>query len=97
VSKANRVPTLPLDRQLRYGTGIQYEINRDVIAGAAWDFMDAGPASLQCQTRAASRDAARALLNELSQLRRRQPHLEILALQEENTVPSARRRSDRAH
>ena len=44
VSKANRVPTLPLDRQLRYGTGIQYEINRDVTAGAAWEFMDAGPA-----------------------------------------------------
>jgi long-chain fatty acid transport protein len=43
VSKANRVPTLPLDRQLRYGTGIQYQINRDVTAGAAWEFMDAGP------------------------------------------------------
>jgi long-chain fatty acid transport protein len=43
VSKANRVPTLPLDRQLRYGTGIQYQINRDVAAGAAWEFMDAGP------------------------------------------------------
>jgi long-chain fatty acid transport protein len=43
VSKANRVPTLPLDRQLRYGTGIQYEINRNVTAGAAWEFMDAGP------------------------------------------------------
>ena len=44
VSRANRAPTLPLDRQLRYGTGIQYEINRDVTAGAAWEFMDAGPA-----------------------------------------------------
>jgi long-chain fatty acid transport protein len=43
VSKTNRVPVLPLDRQLRYGTGIQYEINRDVTAGAAWEFMDAGP------------------------------------------------------
>ena len=44
VSRANRVPSLPIDRQLRYGTGIQYEINRDVTAGAAWEFMDAGPA-----------------------------------------------------
>jgi long-chain fatty acid transport protein len=43
VSRANRVPTLPLDRQLRYGTGVQYQINRDVTAGAAWEFMDAGP------------------------------------------------------
>ena len=38
------MPSLPIDRQLRYGTGIQYEINRDVTAGAAWEFMDAGPA-----------------------------------------------------
>jgi len=44
VSKANRVPSLPIDRQLRYGTGIQYQINRDVTAGLAWEFMDAGPA-----------------------------------------------------
>jgi long-chain fatty acid transport protein len=43
VSKANRVPVLPVDRQLRYGTAIQYQINRDVTAGAAWEFMDAGP------------------------------------------------------
>lgn len=44
VSRANRVPTLPIDRQLRYGTGIQYQINRDITAGVAWEFMDAGPA-----------------------------------------------------
>jgi long-chain fatty acid transport protein len=44
VSRANRVPSLPIDRQLRYGTGIQYEINRDITAGVAWEFMDAGPA-----------------------------------------------------
>jgi long-chain fatty acid transport protein len=44
VSKANRIPALPLDRQLRYGTGIQYQINSDVTAGVAWEFMDAGPA-----------------------------------------------------
>jgi long-chain fatty acid transport protein len=43
VSKTNRVPTLPLDRQLRYGTGLEYKINRDMTAGVAWEFMDAGP------------------------------------------------------
>src|SRR3984957_9424866 len=43
VSKTNRVPSLPIDRQLRYGTGIQYQINRDITAGVAWEFMDAGP------------------------------------------------------
>jgi long-chain fatty acid transport protein len=44
VSKTNRLAVLPVDRQLRYGTGIQYEINENVTAGAAWEFMDAGPA-----------------------------------------------------
>ncbi|MFZ2060282.1 MAG: outer membrane protein transport protein [Candidatus Binatus sp.] len=44
VSKNNRLPILPIDRQLRYGTGIQYQINKDITAGAAWEFMDAGPA-----------------------------------------------------
>ncbi|MFZ0678915.1 OmpP1/FadL family transporter [Candidatus Binatus sp.] len=44
VSKSNRLPTLPIDRQLRYGTGIQDQINSDITAGAAWEFMDAGPA-----------------------------------------------------
>lgn len=43
VSKVNRNAVLPVDRQLRYGTGIQYEINRDVTVGAAWEFLDAGP------------------------------------------------------
>jgi long-chain fatty acid transport protein len=43
VSKTNRSAVLPVDRQLRYGTGIQYEINEKVTAGAAWELMDAGP------------------------------------------------------
>src|SRR5215469_3349097 len=44
VSQANRVPSLPLDRQLRYGTGLQYQIDRNVTAGGGWEFMDAGSA-----------------------------------------------------
>ena len=43
VSKANRIAVLPIDRQLRYGTGIQYQINRDMTAGVAGELMDAGP------------------------------------------------------
>ena len=43
VSKANRSAILPLDRQLRYGTGLQYDINNSVTAGASWELMDAGP------------------------------------------------------
>ena len=44
VSQANRIAVLPVDRQLRYGIGIEYEINRDVTAGVAAELMDAGPA-----------------------------------------------------
>ena len=43
VSTANRLAVLPIDRQLRYGTGIQYQINHDVTAGFGWTAMDAGP------------------------------------------------------
>jgi long-chain fatty acid transport protein len=43
VAKANRNAVLPVDRQLRYGTGLQYEINRDLTVGAAWTLMDGGP------------------------------------------------------
>ena len=44
VSEANRTPTLPLDRQLRYGTGIQYQVNENVTVGAANELLDAGKA-----------------------------------------------------
>ena len=43
VSQTNRNAVLPFDRQLRYGTGLEYEINRDLTAGTAWTLMDAGP------------------------------------------------------
>jgi long-chain fatty acid transport protein len=43
VSTANRNAVLPIDRQLRYGTGILYEINHNITAGTAWELMDAGP------------------------------------------------------
>src|SRR3984957_2450250 len=43
VSRTNRIAVLPIDRQLRYGTGLQYDVNRNVTAGAAWEFLDAGP------------------------------------------------------
>ena len=66
------------DRQLRYGTGIQYEITRDVTAGAAWEFMDACRWFVQQYPRTARRNAARAFLDELSLLCGAQCHLEIL-------------------
>ena len=44
VSEANRVAVLPVDRQLRYGTGLQYQINENITAGAAWTLLDGGDA-----------------------------------------------------
>jgi len=43
VSRANRLAVLPIDRQLRYGTGLQYAVNHDLTAGFGWTLMDAGP------------------------------------------------------
>jgi long-chain fatty acid transport protein len=43
VSRTNRLAALPIDRQLRYGTGIQYAVNNNLTTGAAWEFLDAGP------------------------------------------------------
>jgi long-chain fatty acid transport protein len=40
VAEENRQPSLPLDRQLRYGTGIQYQINDDLVLGIANEVMD---------------------------------------------------------
>lgn len=40
----NRIPTLAFDRQLRYGTGIQYQVNRDITIGVAYELADCGNA-----------------------------------------------------
>ncbi len=41
-----RTPDLPLDRQIRIGTGIQYDWNKDVTLGAAYEYLDAGEAEI---------------------------------------------------
>ncbi|VGO18426.1 OmpP1/FadL family transporter [Pontiella sulfatireligans] len=38
----NRTPDLPLDRQIRVGTGLQYDVNEDVTVGCAYELLDAG-------------------------------------------------------
>jgi long-chain fatty acid transport protein len=42
-----RTPDMPLDRQYRYATGIQYDINEDVTIGAAYTFLDTGDARIK--------------------------------------------------
>ena len=44
--KDTRTPDLPLDRQIRIGIGIQYDWNKDVTVGAAYEYLDAGEAEI---------------------------------------------------
>ena len=63
VSKTNRCPACPLDRQLRYGTGIQYQINRDITAGVACELHGRGPCPLQCSPRTARRNTCKGIFH----------------------------------
>lgn len=47
VDDKDRTPDLPVDRQYRYATGIQYDFNEDVTIGAAYTFLDAGDAKIE--------------------------------------------------
>ncbi len=45
----NRSPVLPLDRAIRYGAGLQYDINDDITIGGAYEFIDCGLARVDKQ------------------------------------------------
>ena len=45
-SGKKRTPALPLDRQIRVGTGIQYDWNDDVTLGAAYEFAHLGDGNI---------------------------------------------------
>ncbi len=49
VSEENRTPSLPLDRQLRFGAGVQYQVNNDVTAGLANEVLDGSGAPYDVQ------------------------------------------------
>ena len=44
-----RTPDLPVDRQYRIATGIQYDWNENVTIGAAYQYLDAGKAEIDQQ------------------------------------------------
>ena len=46
VGDADRIPALAVDRQLRYAIGIQYDWNRDITLGIAYEFTDLGNAPI---------------------------------------------------
>ena len=37
---------MPLDRQIRAGAGLQYELSQDVTLGAAYEYLDLGAANI---------------------------------------------------
>ena len=46
MSKSDRTIDQPLDRQIRYGFGAQYEYSSDITLSAAYEFWDAGAAKI---------------------------------------------------
>lgn len=49
VDKDDRTPDMPLDRQIRYATGVQYDWGENVTLGAAYEYLDAGDAKIDQQ------------------------------------------------
>jgi long-chain fatty acid transport protein len=49
VDNNDRTPDIPLDRQLRFGTGLQYDWNEDITVGVAYEYLDAGDAEINQQ------------------------------------------------
>lgn len=47
VDDKDRTPDMPLDRQIRYAAGLQYDLSKDLTIGAAYTFLDAGNAEIK--------------------------------------------------
>ncbi len=45
-SLANRTPDLPVDRNWRYATGFDYDLNKNMVLSLNWEFVDLGPAPI---------------------------------------------------
>ncbi len=46
MSKSQRGPAMPLDRQIRVGTGLQYALNERATVGVAYEYLNLGDADL---------------------------------------------------
>lgn len=47
VDDEDRTPDMPLDRQIRYAAGLQYDLSEDMTIGAAYTYIDAGSADIR--------------------------------------------------
>ncbi|MBK8210178.1 MAG: outer membrane protein transport protein [Rhodospirillales bacterium] len=45
-SKSNRTPALPMDQQIRVGTGVQYALNDRITVGTAYEYLNLGEADI---------------------------------------------------
>ena len=46
ISKSERTPALPLDQQIRVGTGLQYALNDRITIGTAYEYLNLGEADI---------------------------------------------------
>ncbi len=46
VSQSNRLAALPLDRQVRYGTGVRYHLDETTTVGLSYEYLDLGSSKL---------------------------------------------------
>jgi long-subunit fatty acid transport protein len=69
MKKSQRTPALPLDQQVRVGTGVQYALNDRATIGAAYEYLNLGEADIQPQ-QAVSRHPPGKLLDLLRDVRR---------------------------
>jgi long-subunit fatty acid transport protein len=46
MKKSQRTPALPLDQQVRVGTGVQYALNERMTIGAAYEYLNLGEADI---------------------------------------------------
>lgn len=49
ISKKERSPALPLDQQVRVGTGLQYAVNERMTIGGAYEYLNLGEADIDQQ------------------------------------------------
>jgi long-chain fatty acid transport protein len=50
-TEANRSPVLPVDGQMRFAAGVQYDINPDYTVGAAYEYASLGDANIDITRR----------------------------------------------
>ena len=46
IKKSQRTPALPMDQQIRAGTGVQYALNDRITLGAAYEYLNLGSANI---------------------------------------------------